>query len=34
MIQQFFPNGFQRYLSLPLLGSLMDSYATWLLDQQ
>ena len=34
MIQQFFPNAFQRYLSLPVLGSLMESYATWLHDQQ
>lgn len=34
MIQQFFPNGFQRYLSLPALGPLMESYATWLHDQQ
>jgi integrase/recombinase XerD len=33
MITHFFPYGFQRYQSLPVLGSLMDSYAAWLHDQ-
>ena len=30
MIAQIFPKGFQRYLLLPVLGSLMDEYAVWL----
>jgi integrase/recombinase XerD len=34
MIADFFPQGFQRYQSLPLLGPLMDSYAEWLREQQ
>lgn len=34
MITQFFPHGFQRYLSLPVLGPLMDSYAAWLHEQR
>jgi integrase/recombinase XerD len=33
MITHFFPYGFQRYQSLPVLSSLMDSYAAWLHDQ-
>ena len=33
MIAQIFPNAFQRYLSLPVLGPLMDPYAAWLHDQ-
>jgi integrase/recombinase XerD len=34
MIAKFFPGGFQRYLSLPVLGPLMDRYARWLHDQR
>lgn len=34
MIRQFFPGAFRRYLSLPVLGPLMDAYAAWLHDQQ
>lgn len=34
MIAQFFPKDFQRYLSLPVLGPLMDPFATWLHEQQ
>jgi integrase/recombinase XerD len=34
MITKFFPEGFQRYLSLPILGPLMDRYAGWLHEQQ
>ena len=34
MIDQIFPKKFQRYLSLPVLGPLMDSYAVWLKEQQ
>lgn len=34
MITQFFPKDFQRYLALPVLGSMMDSYAAWLFEQQ
>lgn len=34
MIAQIFPKKFQRYLSLPVLGPLMDSYAIWLNEQQ
>ncbi len=34
MISEFFPQGFQRYQTLPLLGPLMDRYATWLHEQQ
>ena len=30
MITQIFPQGFQRFLSLPVLGPLMDRYAAWL----
>jgi len=33
MITHFFPHGFQRYQSLPVLGSLMDPYAAWLHDK-
>jgi len=34
MITQVFPKNFQRYLSLPVLGPMMDSYATWLFEQR
>lgn len=34
MIAEFFPKGFQRYQSLPVLGPLMDRYADWLRQQQ
>lgn len=34
MIAKFFPQCFQRYESLPLLGPLMDSYTAWLHEQQ
>lgn len=34
MIAHFFPKGFQRYVSLPVLGPLMDPYAAWLHDQR
>lgn len=34
MIAQIFPKDFQRYLSLPVLGSLMDSFAVWLQDRR
>ena len=34
MITKFFPGGFPRYLSLPILGPLMDRYAGWLHEQQ
>jgi integrase/recombinase XerD len=34
MLTKFFPQDFQRYQSLPVLGSLMDRYACWLHDQQ
>lgn len=34
MIALFFPGGFQRYLSLPVLGPVMDRYASWLHEQQ
>ena len=34
MIAEIFPEGFQRYQSLPVLGSLMDRYADWLRRQQ
>jgi len=33
MISQIFPKDFQRYLSLPVLGSVMDSFAAWLQDR-
>jgi integrase/recombinase XerD len=33
MIAQIYPKEFQRYLSLPLLGQLMDTYAAWLHDR-
>lgn len=33
MIAQIFPKEFQRYLSLPVLGQLMDLYAAWLHDK-
>lgn len=32
MIRHFFPSRFQRYLSLPVRGSSMEAYATWLHD--
>lgn len=34
MIAQAFPKDFQRYLSLPVLGPMMDRYAAWLFEQQ
>ncbi len=34
MITQLFPKGFKRYLSLPVLGPIIDSYAGWLNEQQ
>lgn len=34
MIAQIFPKDFHRYLSLPVLGPLMDSYAAWLQGQR
>jgi len=34
MITQMFPKDFQRYLDLPVLGPMMDSYAAWLFEQQ
>ena len=34
MIAEIFPEGFQRYQSLPVLGPLMDRYAAWLREQQ
>jgi site-specific recombinase XerD len=34
MIAEFFPMGFAKYLSLPVLGPLMDQYAVWLHEQQ
>jgi len=34
MIAEFFPEAFQRYISLPVLGPFMDPYAGWLHEQQ
>lgn len=34
MIIQIFPQGSHRYLSLPVLGPLMDRYAGWLQEQR
>src|SRR5215469_7937243 len=34
MIREIFPGAFQRYLSLPLMGPLVDAYTTWLHDQR
>ena len=34
MITQIFPQDFQRYQSLPVLGPLMDRYAGWLHELQ
>ena len=34
MITQMFPRDFQKYLDLPVLGSLMDAYIVWLFEQQ
>jgi integrase len=34
MITQIFPKDSQRYLSLPVLGPLMDSFAAWLQDRR
>ncbi len=34
MITQMFPEAFQKYLDLPVLGPLMDAYAVWLFEQQ
>lgn len=34
MITQVYPKDFQRFLSLPVLGPWMDSYAAWLHKQQ
>ena len=34
MITQLFPKDFKRYLALPVLGPIIDSYAGWLNEQQ
>ena len=34
MITHFFPTKFHQYISLPVLGPIMDSYSGWLTDQQ
>lgn len=34
MITQIFPQGSQRFLSLPVLGPFMDCYAAWLHEQR
>ena len=34
MITQIFPQGSQRFLSLPVLGPFMDRYAAWLHEQR
>lgn len=34
MIAKIFPQGFQRYQPLPVLGPLMDRYTDWLRRQQ
>jgi len=34
MITRIFPQGSQRFVSLPVLGPLMDRYASWLHEQQ
>ena len=34
MITQIFPQGFRRYLSLPVLGPLMERYANWVHEQR
>jgi site-specific recombinase XerD len=34
MITQIFPKDFQRYMSLPVLGPFMDSFAEWLQDHR
>ena len=34
MIAEIFPEDFQRYQTLPVLGPLMDRYAAWLHEQQ
>jgi hypothetical protein len=34
MIAEIFPEGFQRYQALPVLGPLMGRYADWLREQQ
>jgi hypothetical protein len=34
MITRIFPQGSQRFVSLPVLGPLMDRYAGWLHEQQ
>ena len=34
MIAEIFPEGFQRYQSLPVLGPPMDRYAAWLREEQ
>ena len=34
MIAKVFPKDFQRYLSLPVLGPLMNPFAAWLHEQQ
>ena len=34
MITQVYPKDFHRFLSLPVLGPWMDSYAAWLYEQQ
>jgi len=34
MISQIFPQDFERFIALPVLGPLMDRYAGWLQEQQ
>jgi len=33
MLTKYFPQGFERYQSLPVLGPIMDRYACWLHDR-
>jgi hypothetical protein len=34
MITQVFPKVYQKYLDLPVLGPLMETYTAWLFEQQ
>ena len=33
MLRELFPKAFNRYLSLPLLGPILDDFDNWLLEQ-
>ena len=33
MLQELYPNAYERYVALPLLGTVLDDFDNWLLAQ-